>query len=523
MLFAGEHGPGPGGNQVLASTTAGGSLWTPRPGLLSSTAVTALHRHLALALLALVGSTTACRTNPSAKAPSPPLVRERPRPPPKLARADGEPLGVILVTVDSLRADYLSCYGHDRVLTPTFDRLASGGVLFSFAIAQSTTTVPSHASIMTSLYPQDHSVYSDFEALGQAPRTLAEVLAGRDFSTFAIVNAPQLNPEVSGLSQGFGTFVKSAGPRRAGPTIDQFLAWLDQQGERHFFAWLHLADTRTPYDPPAPFDRFYYDEDERDPRKRSLERIWRFLPDATSDQPQLTGWLEGITDLEAVVGRYQGAISYVDDELGRLTDALAERGLLSRTALVVTSDHGEALGEHDLYFVHAGLYEPTIRVPLIALFPGVGRHGVAVREVVEGIDLYPTILEYFGIPEPRGLRGRSLWPLIRGEVTPPRVAMSEHAGRTLVALRSDRFAYIKHLRTLRLFPSYPWVEGREELYDLKNDPGERRDVSAERHEAMRVFRKELAARRADKLGLELGQAEVSQETIERLRALGYVK
>ena len=466
--------------------------------------------------LALGAGTAGCR-DAGATVPEPEPAA------PNLPAGEPEPLGVILITVDTMRADYLSCYGHARVLTPSFDRLASGGVLFRQAISQATTTTPSHASIMTSLYLQDHNVYTNFEALGPQPRTLAEVLAGRGFNTFALVNMNHLNPEVSGLGQGFAHVVKSGNMRHAGPSIDQFLTWLDGQGEKPFFAWLHLSDVHTPYSPPPPYDHFYYDDDERDPAKHSLARIWHLLPENMSDHPLFRAWLDGITDLDWVLAQYQGAVTYVDDEVGRLTDALEARGLLGRTAIVLTADHGESLGEHDMYFVHTGLYEPTVHVPLITYFPGAGRQGIAVREVVESIDILPTLLEYLGIPAPRGIRGRSLWPLIRGEVQPQRVAMIEHAGKNLVALRSDRFKYIRHLRTAHLQPSYPFLDGKEELYDLKADPFERKDLSKEMPDVMRVFRKELQARRAEKLGLETGQAELTDETVEVLRALGYVR
>src|SRR5690606_24815540 len=160
------------------------------------------------------------------------------------------------------------------------------------------------------------------------------------------------------------------------------------------------------------YDRFYYDDDERDPNKTSLSRIWSLLPEHMSDHPFFQQWLEGITDLRWVLAQYQGAVSYVDDEMGRLFDELETRDLLHRTAIVFTADHGEAVGEHDMYFVHTGLYEPTVRVPLITYFPGAGRQGVEITETVELIDVMPTILEYFDLPEPRGMRGRSLWPLV---------------------------------------------------------------------------------------------------------------
>lgn len=444
-------------------------------------------------------------------------------PPVKLPVGDAEPLGLVVITVDTLRADYLSCYGHARILTPSIDRLASGGQLFRDAIAQSTTTTPSHASLMTSLYLQDHNVYSNFEALGDKPRTLGEVLYGRGFATFAIANMRHLNPEVGNLGQGIDTFVRSGFMRRAGPSIDEFFTWLDKLGERRFFAWLHLADVHTPYRPPPPYDRFYYDDDERDPNKTSLSRVWNLLPEHMSDHPFFQQWLEGITDLRWVLAQYQGAVSYVDDEIGRLLDELEARDLLHRTAIVFTADHGESLGEHDMYFVHTGLYEPTVRVPLITYFPGAGRQGVEVTETVELVDVMPTILEYFDLPAPKGMRGRSLWPLVRGELVPKRTALIEHAGRNLVALRSDRFKYIKHLRSLHIQPSYRFIEGKEELYDLREDPQERHNLAQEQPEVVQVLRKELEARRAGKMGMGTGKAELTAETIDVLRSLGYVE
>lgn len=444
-------------------------------------------------------------------------------PPVDLPVGDARPLGAVLITVDTLRADYLSSYGHSRILTPSFDRLAAGGQLFLRTVAQSTTTTPSHASIMTSLYPQDHSVYSNFEALGKEPKTLAEALVGRGYETFALVNMRHLNPEVGGLGQGFQTFVKSGFMRRAGTSTKIFLDWLDGIGERPFFAWLHLADVHTPYQPPPPYNHFYYDDDERDPTKRSLKRIWGLLPTHMSDHPFFKSWLDGITDLAWVMAQYQGAVTYVDDEIGLLLDALEERSLLHRTAVVMTSDHGESLGEHDLYFVHSGLYEATVHVPLVTYFPGAARQGVEIRDVVEMVDIMPTLLDYLDVPSPPKIRGRSLWPLIDGEIRPPRVALSEHAGGNLVSLRSDRFKYIRHLKTKHLLPAYPFIRGKEELYDLKSDPHERLDVARKMPDVLRVFRRELSLRSKAKLALRAGRAKLNSETVEVLRALGYVR
>ena len=242
-----------------------------------------------------------------------------------------------------------------------------------------------------------------------------------------------------------------------------------------------------------------------------------------SDHPYFRTWLAGVRDLEWVIAQYQGAITYVDDQIGRLMDALDGRGILDSTAMVVTSDHGESMGEHDMYFVHTGLYDSTVRVPLITYFPGSGRAGVEVHEVVELIDVMPTVLEYLDVEVPRSIRGRGLWPLIHGQIEPERIALTEHAGRNLVALRSARYKYIRHLRTRRLQPSYPFKRGVEELYDLSLDPKEENNIAAKSPGVIAMFRRELKERRQQKLDMDIGQAELNEDTIEVLRALGYVR
>ncbi len=439
-------------------------------------------------------------------------------------RNDGEKAnGVILVTVDTLRADYLSCYGHTRILTPSFDRFASMGVIFRNAFSQASTTTPSHSSIMTSLYLQDHNVYSNFEALGDGAQTLAEIFKAAGYGTYALVNMSHLNPEVGNLAQGFQHFVRSGNARRAGASFEDLLKWIGEQNGKPFFAWVHLADVHTPYRPPPPYDRFYYDEDEHDPSETSMAKIWPTLPKEMSDHPSFQSWLSGITDLDFVLAQYQGAVTYVDDEFGRLLDALESKNVLSRTAVVVTADHGESLGEHGMYFVHTGLYDSTTHIPFLAWFPGDGRHGVQVRDIVESVDIFPTLLEYMALTPPEGIRGRSLWPLIRGGSLPAKNAFIEHAGHSLVALRSERYAYIRHLRNSYIQPSYPFTRDREELYDIQEDPHQLHDLSKDRQDLMTQFRGELERRRHGKLDLAPGKAEVTPETTDVLRSLGYVQ
>ena len=443
----------------------------------------------------------------------------------ELSLKEAMPRGVLLITVDTLRADYLSAYGNARIFTPGFDKLAASGVLFRRAIAAATTTTPSHASLMTSLYLQDHNIYSNFEALGNRAQTMAEIFHDHGYKTFALVNMRHLNPDISNLGQGFDHVVKSGFMRRAEPSIAQLIDWLDGLRENEqFFAWIHLADVHTPYRPPKPYDQLYYGEDEHAPYKKSLKNIWSSLPKHMSDHPFFQSWLSEITDLQWVLAQYQGAVSYVDEQFDRLLGELTTRNVIQQTAIVLTADHGESLGEHDMYFVHTGLYDVTAHVPLIMYLPGLSRPGIEVRDVVETVDVLPTLLETMHLPIPTNIRGKSLWPLIHGEVGDANtMALIEHAGRSLVALRSDRYKYIQHLRTLHIQPSYPFVVGKEELYDLERDPGETDNLVTEKPELAQTFRQELHNRRATKLNFEPGENQLNQETIAVLRTLGYVR
>lgn len=431
--------------------------------------------------------------------------------------------GVILITVDTLRADHLSVYGGPKGATPNLARLAQGSVLFQTAMAQSSTTSPSHASIMTGLYPEDHNVYSNYDALGEGPVTLAKHLRAQGFMTYAIVNMAHLNPEVVNLGRGFDTFVHSGNGRGAGASFDHFLSWLDNVGDAPYFAWIHLADVHTPYKPPAPFDTMFYKGSARDANNHSLAQVWPLLPQEMANHPLFASWLAGITDVHWVSAQYQGAAAYVDRELGRLFDVLEQRRALDKTAIVFTSDHGESLGEHDMYFVHMGLYEPTVHIPLITHFPGSLRQGVQVEDVVQSVDIMPTLLDYLDVPAPQHIRGRSLWPLMAGQPMAAQPAFIEHAGRSQIALRSAQYKYIKHLRSHHIQPSYPFVAGREELYDLRRDPGELHDVAKHNPAIVRAMRAQAQAIVGSRQNLAGGKARLDDTTLDSLRALGYVR
>ena len=459
---------------------------------------------------------------------------------------------VLVVTVDTLRADHVGAYGARHVRTPSLDALAADGVLWERAISPIPTTNPAHSSLFTGLYPGNHGVINNAPyAFLPGIVTLPELCEAAGYRTAAFVSGYTLKRDLSRLFRRFQVYddvfgflpwvpsewrdtslpvlAKRVAPalglrlrilderfdRRADDLVDAALDWLDRNGGGPFCLWLHLYDPHMPYDPPAPFDRAgdgpvgygpnWYDFDPED-RERSVQ----------AGRP-----LERFRDL------YAGEVEFVDHELGRLLAGLDERGLRERTLVVLTSDHGESLGEHDYYFDHSYyLYDTCLAVPLIARFPdGLGR-GQRIPEQARLVDVLPTVVEALGLAVPDGIDGTSLLPRVRGappaEPEPSLSVTYEFRlsqQKRLLAVRTDRWKYVR--------TSYQWDEfvrrpEREELYDLAADPGELHDLAAGEPELLARFR-ELAREPWARWVHDLGSVdrELSEEQRDRLRSLGY--
>jgi choline-sulfatase len=384
-------------------------------------------------------------------------------------------LNVVLVTLDTLRADRLGSYGFRGVETPHLDALAAEGVLFEQATATVPLTLPSHCSIFTGLLPPRHGVRDNGAAsLAEAHTTLAERMKAGGYATGAFVGAWVLERRW-GLAQGFDEYSDRFGldqfQKRGDVVLDDALRWIDGVRDRRFFAWVHLFDPHLPYDPPEPYRARY-----KDP--------------------------------------YLGEVAYTDALVGRLMGGLRERGLLERTLVVVTADHGESLGEHGEATHGFFVYDATVAVPLLVRTPWgwQGRH----RTQVSLADLFPTVLDLVGLPAQAGLDGGSL-----------REAL-EDPGRDLGHVAYSESFYPRHhygwheLRGLR-DGAYKYIEApRPELYDLRADPAESRNVSrseGRRAEDMRVGLERMAREDAARGTPPPGP---DPETRQRLAALGYV-
>lgn len=405
------------------------------------------------------------------------------RPP---ARETAAARSVLLITIDTLRADRIGVYGADGVRTPRIDALARQGAWARNAAVHAPLTRPSHASIFTGLYPAQHGIRDNVSPpLQPDVPLLAEVFARRGFSTAAFVSSVVLTRQ-SGLARGFGHYSDTF---EVGDDDARFLNTIQKRGDivvaeavewlkdkPRFFAWVHLYDPHDPYEPPGRYAVTY------------------------ADRP------------------YDGEVAWSDELVGRLVDSLGAQRLAD-TIVVVTSDHGEGLGEHgeDVhgYFV----YESTLRVPLVFHGPGV-KPGVTVETLARSIDLFPTLVELAGVAEETSPRvtGRSLVPALRGEAMKPLPSFAE----SLVPLVHFGWSDLRAVRD----GSWKYVLApRPELYDLARDPHEATNlVNAEpiRARALRNgIEQELRAERASPRR-DSAAAAVPADLLEKLGALGYV-
>jgi arylsulfatase A-like enzyme/Tfp pilus assembly protein PilF len=395
-----------------------------------------------------------------------------------------DPPNVLLVTIDTLRADRVGCYGYQRAATPTLDGLAARGVRFKTAVAHAPLTGPSHASILTGLTPLGHG-FRNNSGFILAPniRTAGEDFGQAGYRTAAVISGFPLDRRF-GFDRGFETYEDHLPrgndlrrtpyvERPADATTDAALRWLstaDGDRTRRWFLWVHYYDPHAPYEPPADFaDRF-----------------------GTSP--------------------YDGEIAFVDRELGRLVRALEEKHELERTVVLATGDHGESLGEHGEGTHGVFVYDATLRVPWVMAGPGITAGRVS-ETVARSIDVLPTLLDYAAVPERTNLDGRSLRPAIEGHPMGDAATYAE----SLYAQLELGWAPLHAWRTATTkFIDAP----RAELYDLEHDPTESANHAAEQPGRAEDLRRALDA--ALRQPTPSAAASIDPEAAERLRALGYV-
>jgi arylsulfatase A-like enzyme len=428
---------------------------------------------------------------------------------------------VLLISIDTLRADRLGAYGYALPTSPALDRrLASAGVTFTDVYSQSPKTTPSHMTMLTGLYPCVHGVQlwwgtAPAHRLNPAVHTLAEMLREAGYATAAFTGGAHLD-HTRGFDQGFELYEDIGYETQLGHA----LRWLKHHHRRKFFLFFHTYRVHDPYVPPPALVR-QFGEGYRGP---VLDAVNRLRTDAsTYDERSRLFWASvDPRDPAAVrfVSRlYDAGIRDMDDVvLTGLLDALDRFGLADDTLVVFTSDHGEAFGEHG-HFLHDDVYRGTVHVPLVLRFPGRLPPGRRVAARARLVDVTPTILDLLGLPPEPGLQGRSLVPLIGGGGV-GFDAVSEHgrpgSGAEEVCVRRGALSYL-------VGPA------GEALFDLASDPGETNNLAAARPAALAALRTEVEAWRAEcaRLGAVLGPKDAgvapSTERLRQLRALGYVE
>jgi len=397
---------------------------------------------------------------------------------------------VLLIVLDTVRAENLSLYGYGRPTTPALERLARSGTRFDRAVSTSSWTLPSHASMFTGRYHHELSV-GWTNPLDAAFPTLAEVLSRRGFLTAGFIANTLYCGRQSGLSRGFvhyedyevgpGWFVNNSAllqrvsdqyslreiignyelpGRKYAPTVNAaFLRWLSRKGDRPFFAFLNYFDAHEPYLPPAPYDTKFG-------AQRRRGNVW--LPE---------DWTPTADEAVAERDAYDGAIAYLDHHLGALFDELRQRGVLDDTIIIVTSDHGDEFAEHRLMSHGRSLYMPSVHVPLLIRYPPSVPQGATVPGWVTIADIPATVLDLLGSRGDEGISGASLATTWNGSAGTTRPALAELrkalrmpewfpvSKGDLYSLVADDYHYIRN------------GDGREQLYDVTRDQGERHDLA----------------------------------------------
>lgn len=429
--------------------------------------------------------------------------------------------GILLVSLDTLRADHLGCYGYRRDTSPTLDRLAGEGIRFARCVSQAPVTLPSTMSILTSLYPTVHGVTSSDQRLKRSRTTLAEILRNEGYSTAGFSDGGYVQGHF-GFSQGFGTFRD----RRSGIARirKRAMEWMGRHRGRRFFCFIQCYDIHSPYDPPPPYDTMFREGDYAGsfrPDNATLVRYDKYYQGLADDVPApLTE-----ADLDYAVSLYDGGIRYTDNQIGILLDEMRGAGIYDNTLIVITSDHGEEFLEHER-LLHSVLYYTVVHVPLLlkppASAPWAGpARGLADETTVELIDIAPTILDGMGVRASVPMSGRSLLPLaLHGRREGEATAFSEYLrGGGLLAITTPDYRYVA-TRDGALSELYRTPEDLREAQDRRTEEPE---VAGELRSRLLDWLEGQETLRDESGGGSVETGGPGEETIEQLRALGYIE
>lgn len=459
---------------------------------------------------------------------------------------------VILVSIDTLRADHLGSYGYERFTSPMLDLLAAEGTLFEDASSAAPWTLPSHATMLTGLYPLTHQVVALATALDPEVATLPSMLAESGYRTAAVVSSDWLRRERHGVTKDFDDYLYvDTKPWRKSPNTwitDQAIQWIEAAGDQKLFVMLHYFDVHGDYTSEPEYESMFVapyegpaDGTSWQLLKSSLEP--EFIEKCRTDFDKVTCTFGeqkgkvigedferiefGEADIAHLVDLYDAGIRQMDAEFGRFLAYLRKQGLLDDALLIVTSDHGEGFYEHERLDHFLSTHQEVLRVPLIMRGPRVPA-GLRIQAPVSLVDLVPTVLELADMPAPPGLEGLSLVPLFEAADEAPYRERPLHGeapgGLTYETILPGAFPIIRSIRRDNWKLVHNSKTDAYSLYDLSVDPLEAHDLAQTKPAIAARLEQEMKLRYEgfDPANLPNATVELSEEEIEELRALGYV-
>ncbi|MBC8461886.1 MAG: sulfatase [Deltaproteobacteria bacterium] len=457
------------------------------------------------------------------------------------AMVDAQSPNIILISIDSLRADHLGTYGYSKATSPNIDSLADDGVVFTNTISTTTWTLTAHISMLTGLYPEVHKVIHDGNRLSEKAIVCSEILKEAGYLTAGFVSGPYLSSKF-GYNQGFDLYddytihFSSNQESHKGITSPMLhrraIEWLEQNYHDPFFLFVHYWDVHYDYDPPPPFDTMFDPDYKGNITARRYERNKRINP----EMPQ--------RDLEHIIALYDGEIAFTDSYIGKLMEWLKQQGIYENTLIILTADHGDEFFEHGGKGHRRNLFDETLKVPLIIKFPSSEWKGMCLDNQVSIIDIVPTFLHYLGIDFFNDIQGKSLIPLLIGDdenYEPYRFAdLHGH----IKCVRTNPAKYIVHKQVRRkrrrkvnwrrLFGvddnkknKRPMQRQHVLLFDLQEDAAEQHNIAKSNPELTarmhRIFMNWLNKAKVLADNFERGEFQYDEDLKRQLKDLGYIQ
>lgn len=478
----------------------------------TSSPIRTLARTLLLGLLVMAGAAGCTNGDPAPE-------RLEPDPAAPLAGRN-----LLFITLDTTRADALSCYGAAPGTTPMIDQIGAEGTIFERAYSQTNSTNSSHVAMFTGRHAIDTTILNNETTAPEDLETLPAAFQRHGYRTGGFPAVPHASEILLDLP-GFDMSYELTAGILAQDVIDRTIDWITEPSDDPFFAWVHFYDPHTPYSAPPPYPQRFYKGDPWSGDSPPIESDPAFRLAPVISREQFTG----LRDLSYPWEMYRAELRYTDDQIARLVTRLKDAGLYDDTAIVIVSDHGESFGEHDIYYSHFSLYDTNLVIPLVVRFPGFPI-GVRSRAAVTHLDLVPTLTEAFGITmdpvSDAGFPGRSLLGALRSDDTaiePRETFVHEHAYNNQVAVREGPWKAI-----FRIVPSdYDIPE--EQLFHTERDPGETRNLARSERERLAAMRavaepwiEQGAWTHSNEAPATEAERRAFEENRERLRRLGYL-